>query len=166
MSEFKEIKTQEEFDAAIKDRLERAEKSARESAVKELNEKYADYETIKKQNGDYADEVSKLKESAKENETKLSENGKTIEELNSKIKAYETDSVKTRIGLENNLPYEMIKRINGTTEEEIKKDAEALAKFVGGGNSAPGFSGEPADGYAKDTKQKALRELAKGLKKE
>ena len=65
MGEFKVIETQEEFDALIKDRIERERKS--------ISEKYSDYEEIKKRNAEYEAQVSKLSEANKAFETKVSE---------------------------------------------------------------------------------------------
>ena len=98
--EFKKIETQEQFDEAIKDRLAREAKKY---------EGYMSPEDVAKLNDDFS---------------------KKIEELNNQIKRYETNSVKMRICLNNGLPFEMASRLTGTTEEEIQKDAEQLAKLM------------------------------------
>ena len=155
MGEFKVINTQEEFDAAIKDRIERERKS--------LSEKYSDYEDLKKKNTEYEAQVSKLSEANKAYETKASEYDRQISELSSKIKGYETDSAKTRIALEMGLPYEMANRLSGSTEEEIKKDAELLSKFVNRQNPAPTSSNEPQR-YSNDkNNDRAYKELARKI---
>ena len=155
MGEFKVINTQEELDALIKDRIDRERKS--------LSEKYSDYEELKKRNTEYEAQVSKLSEANKAYETKKSEYEKQIGELSSKIKGYETDSAKTRIALEVGLPYEMANRLSGSTEEEIRKDAEMLVKFVGKSNAAPSSSSEPQR-YSDDRNHNnAYKELAKSL---
>lgn len=155
MGEFKKIETQEEFDAAIKERLERERKT--------YSEKYSDYDAIKKQNADYEAQVSKLSEANKAFESKVSEYDKQIGELNSKIKSYETDSAKTRIALEKGLPYEMASRLNGTTEEEISKDADEMAKFIGKREPAPESSSEPQSYSKNRDNEQAYKELAKKL---
>ena len=155
MGEFKKIETQEELDALIKDRIERERKS--------ISEKYSDYEELKKKNTDYEAQVSKLSEANKAYETKASGYEKQISELSSKIKGYETDSAKTRIALEMGLPYEVAKRLNGSTEEEIKKDAESLAKFVSRQGSAPVSSTEPTS--YDNSKEASLKKLAKSMSK-
>lgn len=156
MGEFKTIETQEELDSVIKDRLERERKS--------LSEKYSDYDELKKKNAEYEAQVSKLSEANKTFETKTAEYDKQINELNSKIKGYETASAKTRIALATGLPYEMAERLSGTTEEEIKKDAETLAKFMGKKEAAPTASNEPAT-YEK-SKDEALRALVRNMSTE
>lgn len=102
--EFQPINTQEEFDARIADRLKRE------------RDKFADYDAIKASAAESGKRISELE--AKE------------KELTGRIRQYETDSAKTRIGLAAGLPYEMVSRLSGETEEEIKTDAEALAKLL------------------------------------
>lgn len=116
MSEsFKIIETQEQFDAMVKDRLERA----RESVRKE----YQDYESLKeKVNG-----FQKEKESY---ETKIASLTKSNEEITGKYKALETDSLKVKIALENGIPFEMANRLSGTDVDSITKDAKLLSGFV------------------------------------
>ena len=121
MSEFKPINTQEEFDVAISDRLKRE------------REKYADYDNLKTQNSSQAKKIEDLEKSLKDANDKIGGHQKTVDELNAKIKGYETDSAKTRIALAAGLPYEMASRLKGDTEDEIKKDAESLAKMMGPG---------------------------------
>lgn len=155
MGEFKVINTQEELDALIKDRIDRERKS--------LSEKYFDYEELKKRNTEYEAQVSKLSEANKAYEAKKAEYDKQIGELSSKIKGYETDSAKTRIALEVGLPYEMANRLSGSTEEEIRKDAEMLVKFVGKPNTAPSSSSEPQRYSDDKNHNNAYKELAKSL---
>lgn len=111
---FTPIMSQEAFDAAIADRLARE----RRTAVKP----YADYNAIKA-------DLAAAREA----------NGSLRDQLtaaNAKIKGYESDSAKTRIALEVGLPYGMASRLSGTTEEEIKADAKALAEMLGVGKPA------------------------------
>ena len=134
MGEFKAITTQEEFDAAIGERIKREKET--------LAKKYEGYlspaEIAEKEKTSKAaldDLKGKLEKAQKDAEG----HGKAMEELNAKLKGYETDSVKTRIAHETGLPYEMAKRLTGDTEEAIRKDAEALSKLVNasGNNEAP-----------------------------
>lgn len=117
--EFTPINTQEEFDERLRSRLERERNSIR----KELEQKYADYESIKTSLAESTQQLT-------DTQSKISGFESQIGELNNKVKKYETDSVKTRIGLENGLPMELISRISGDTEDEIKADAEKLAKLM------------------------------------
>lgn len=118
MSEFKIIETQEQLDKVISERLERQ----KSTFTKEL-EKYSDYEQIKSEN---ADLKGKLEEAENEKSTKDT----ALSELQEKVQKYESDSVKTRIVREFNLPYELVDRLKGDDEEAIKKDAESLSKIL------------------------------------
>lgn len=118
MPEFEAITTQEKFDEMIKERL------AREVS------KYKDYEEIKIAKETYEAQVRELT-------SKDAQYDQKINELNEKIKGYESASVKTRIALEKGLPFDLVDRLKGDDEEAIRKDAEALAKFIGGNVSTP-----------------------------
>ena len=116
MAEFEPILTQEAFDTAISQRLRR------------------ERETVRKEFADYDQTKTALADAQKKN----GEHEATIAELQKKIQGYETDSVKTRIALEKGIPLELRDRLTGTTEEEIRADAETLVKFlIKGEHKAP-----------------------------
>ena len=118
MSEFKTIETQEEFDAAIKARLDRNTKTVTD----EVKKSYEGYLS--------PDEVKKLNEQIASLNSQLTEKETAITDLTAKNKAYETASVKARIAREKGLPYELAERLSGESEEDIAADAESLAKFI------------------------------------
>ena len=124
MAEFTSITTQDEFDAAIGERLKRE----RETIAK----KYSDYDTLKNKVDDYEKQIAQLTREAAESAQKYAGYDKSLADLQAKIKGYETDSVKTRIAHETGLPYELAGRLNGEDEAAIRKDAEALSKLLGG----------------------------------
>lgn len=138
--EFKPIETQEALDAIIKSRLERNTKSVTDSVTAEITKKYEGYispEDAKKSADQIADLTGKLKDS----ETKVAD-------LTAKISAHEISSVKMKIALETGLPPALAERLNGSTEEELKKDAETLLQFA---KQAPGqhrLSPERAEGIS------------------
>ena len=145
MAEFTPIETQEQFDKMIASRLERAENKIRAE--------YSDYEAIKEANAKLTADFKALK--AENDGSKA-----TIAELNKKISGLETSQLRTRIGLEHNIPLEMISRLAGTTEEEIKADAETMAKFVTNNtHTAPLFNNESSG----DTEKAAYKNLLGGL---
>lgn len=143
MSEsFKIIETQEQFDAMVKDRLERA----RESVRKE----YQDYESLKeKVNG-----FQKEKESY---ETKIASLTKSNEEITGKYKALETDSLKVKIALENGIPFEMANRLSGTDVDSITKDAKLLSGFVSKTHQQPRRN--PEAGSSDDAYSSMLKKI-------
>lgn len=54
----------------------------------------------------------------------------TVNELTSKLRAYEADALKSRIAIESGLPYELAGRLSGDDEDSIRRDAEALSRFI------------------------------------
>lgn len=150
---FKVIETQEEFDEAIKKRIEQAKRSAIEP--------YADYEDIKKKNADYEDQIAKLSEQLTAQAEKTSATDATIGELEARIKQYETASVKTRIAHEFGLPYELANKLSGDDEETIRADAQNLSKFVVQ-PAAPLGNPEPTEGDPKKIAWHGLIENLKG----
>ena len=123
--EFTPITTQEQFDKAISDRIQRERaKYADYDQLKANAEKYKDYDVLKKKAESYDTDKQKWDDDLAKART-------TIADQASKIKGYETDSVKTRIAHEFGIPYEMAERLQGESEEDIRKDAEAMKKLIG-----------------------------------
>mgnify|MGYP003062856960 CR=1 FL=1 len=118
MSEFKPITTQEEFDAAIKERL------SREKA------KYSDYDQLKSRVTELETENVGLKSTIEANNQSKTDADKQLEEMQSQIAGYETASLRTRVALQYGLPYDLADRLQGTDEESFKADAERLAGYM------------------------------------
>ena len=118
MSDFKPITTQEEFDAAIKERLSR-EKT-----------KYSDYDQLKSRVTELETENVGLKSTIEASNQSKADSDKQLEEMQKQIAGYETANLRTRIALQNGLPYDLADRLQGTDEESFKADAERLASFI------------------------------------
>ena len=118
MSDFKPITTQEEFDAAIKERL------SREKA------KYSDYDQLKSRVTELETENVGLKSTIEANNQSKADADKQLEVLQNQIAGYETASLRTRVALQYGLPYDLADRLQGTDEDSFKADAERLASFV------------------------------------
>ena len=131
---FKEIKTQEEFDAAIKERLEREKAS--------LEKKYSDYDALKADaekyrefaGKDYEKTIKDLNEKLNTAQTTIAGNEEVVKQLTARAETAEQSVLKSKIAHEFKVPYELAGRLHGSNEEEIRKDAEILAKFVSGGD--------------------------------
>ncbi|WP_348920131.1 capsid assembly scaffolding protein Gp46 family protein [Enterococcus rotai] len=151
MSEFKEIKTQEEFNEAIKDRLERQKET--------IEKQYADYDQLKTRNAELETEVTGLQAAIEETGQATKVHEQTVAELNAKLADHETASLRTKIALQHGLPIDLADRIVGNDEASIKADAERLAAFVKPKDPiAPLKNTEPALGDGKDTAYKNLLE--------
>ncbi len=134
--------TQEEVNRIISERLTKE----REANVK----KYGDYDDLKAKCGTYEKELSDMKAA----------NEAQIAELQSKAKEYEISSVKMRIALETGLPYDLAQRLQGETEDDIRKDAESLANYA----KQPVAPPRTTEQGSTDPHQNALREMVRSLK--
>ena len=155
MAEFTAITTQEEFDARIKDRMERFAKKF---------EGFVSPDEVEKIRNDYDSQITALNKTVEDNAKKYSNFEKQLKERDDKISAYETGSTKTRIAHEKGLPYESIAFLQGSDEESISKSADALKAMLGSNRlSSPSKSSEPTD---IDSKSVSMKKLLNGLKGE
>lgn len=151
MSEFKIIETQEQFDAAIGDRLKREGEKVRKEfegflSPEAVSKKYEGWMSPEQEKEKYKNHLSP-EDAAKKDAI---------------IKKHETNSAKMRIAHEMGLPYDAVGFIQGEDEEGIKKSAEALKGLVGAGNVPPLASLGGGDGSA----DAGLKNVLKGLKGE
>lgn len=118
MSEFKIIETQEELDSIVKERIRRE------------REKYSDYDELKKRVSELETENSALKSTVEDDKQTRAGLDAQITDLQGKVSNYETASLRTRIALQNGLPYDLADRLQGTDEASLTADAERLAGFM------------------------------------
>ena len=126
MAEFKPITTQEEFEAAIRERVDR------------VNAKYADYEELKKKAGESESlrkslesanaEVEKLKSAAKSTAEVLANHDKEVGTLKERAEKAEKSLLQRTVAEEAGLPASLASRLTGNTEAEMKEDAKNLAQ--------------------------------------
>lgn len=148
--EFKAIETQEALDAVIKDRLARNTRTVTEEVTKKF-EGWVSPGDAKKS----ADQIAQLT-------AKVAELNQQITELTAKSTAAELGALRQRIAHETGLPFELADRLNGSTEEELRKDAEVFAKFAAPQPApSPAFSPEQPVGTAQNA---AFLALANDLK--
>lgn len=136
--------TQAELDVIIADRLKREK------------EKYKDYAELKK----LAEEYQKVKESqmseTEKLQAKLAEYERQLLEKEREAAEARLESLKLKVLDEMGLPKAWASRIFGTTEEEIKQDAEELKKLLGtpgkpvGGGTNPANSGNQAQVFTRE----------------
>lgn len=150
---FEIIDTQEKFDAAISERLRRERET--------VGKKYADYDDIKQKVSEYEKRLGAMTKQAEEDAKKYQGYDTKIADMQEKIKGYETASVKTRIAHETGIPFELAGRLSGSTEDEIRKDAETLSKYIGGAKKTAPLRN--ADSGTDDSKTSALRAFTASL---
>lgn len=146
MAEFTPINTQEELNAVLGPRLARE----RETIEKQYSGRIAVYDK----------QITELKGKLDDAGKQSAASAQQLTELQAKVKGYETDSVKTRIALETGLPWQMAGRLNGDTEEAIRKDAETLKGMMKSQTPTAPLAREPVPA---DANKAALMELAKKL---
>ena len=158
MAEFTVIETQEQLDEVIKDRLARSEKK--------WQEKYSGYlspDDVKAKTEDLQKKIDELGNSLNSANEKAKADAEAIASLEAKNKSYETASVKSRIAHEVGIPFELANKLSGETEDDIRKDAEALKPYVTQKHVAPLRNPESSDPHA-DPVRDGLKKLSESLK--
>lgn len=156
--EFKIIESQEQFDAAIKGRLER-ERIKYTDQISELTQK------LEAQANESQKQISELNQALTASKEEKEAFNQTLAERDEKIKQYELHSAKTQIAHELGLSFEAVNFLQGSNEEEIRKSAESLKELVGT-KTAP-LAGEVLiTDTKKDAKDVALRSMLHDLRKE
>ena len=148
MSDFKVIETQEQLDGIVKDRVARVEK--------QTAEKFAGYlspEQVEEKMSDLNKKIEEMGNSLNSANDKAKADAEALASLEAKVKGYETASVKSRVAHEVGIPYELANKLSGETEEDIRKDAEALKPFVAQKTTAPLRNPEAGD-PGKSTREK------------
>lgn len=162
MAEFTPITSQEQFEAALKDRLTRE----RESSAKKY-EGYTSPEDLKKITDDYAKQIADLTSASEASQKKYAKYDEEIAARDAKIKGYETASLKTRVAHEEGLAFEFSTRLTGETEDEIRADAKALVHLIGSQKktTVPSFTSEKdSEIGTNDAKREALRSVLRNMK--
>lgn len=149
------IETQEQFDAAISERLRRD----RESYAKRF-EGWKSPEDIQALTEDLKARIKSLEDAAAATQQTLAEKDAAIAEG----AKYRTDLEKTRIALAAGLKLDYADRLRGETADDWKKDAEALAKdFAAARVTAPLGNPDPIPADTATTRQKFADWMAESL---
>ena len=166
MADFIPINTQDEFDEKIKERLARE----RATITKQFEEKYADYDQIKKDRDAFSSQIEGLQKTAKENADKITGLEADLAKANEKASGLELENLKTQIALDKGLPMDLRGRLNGTTKEELEKDADSLKGIFSAQNrkDLPGFQqlGSGSDSFESTgtvNKDRAMQKFEKSL---
>ena len=124
MADFKVINTQEEFDAAIKERLDRAGKKIRE----EYNG-WTSPEGLKELTDKHQEEIQKLTEAHSKDLEKYAGYEERFTEQTNRIHELEISALKVRIATEMQLPLGAAEFLQGDDEKSIAESAEKLKKL-------------------------------------
>lgn len=151
--EFVPIETQEQFDAMVKDRVERAKKSA----AKEFETQLKDLEQLKESVTAKETEIDTLKAKITDLEAEKKTNGESYQSMQKELSQVKLSALKQRIAIDAGIPLEMADRLNGEDEESIKEDAEKVKGFLGAKHVAPSFKTEEVP---TDPTEAGFREMA------
>ena len=151
--EFTPIETQEQFDAMVKDRVERAKKSA----AKEFETQLKDLEQLKESVTAKETEIDTLKAKITDLEAEKKTNGESYQSMQKELSQVKLSALKQRIAIDAGIPLEMADRLNGEDEESIKEDAEKVKGFLGAKHVAPSFKTEEVP---TDPTEAGFREMA------
>lgn len=152
---FKVINTQEEFDEAIKERLDRAVKKY---------EGYKSPEEVEQLETSYKEKLEGFKDFISQdefNKTK-SELEKQVASLTAENGTLKTNALKESIAEKAGLPRGFASRLSGTTEEELTKDAESLSGMFKSSHVLP-MAGQDTQTNKSDAKRSALENLVKKM---
>lgn len=158
MADFKVIETQEQFDTAIKERIERAEKNA-EKRVREEFAEWSSPDALKNINAKHSEEIKALNEKYSKELEKYSGYDEKFKEQESKIHDLEIGALKTRIASEKGLSFDAVEFLHGDNEESIRSSADKLAN-LSGRSHAFGFT-KNTEEKPGDPKEEAFREIAR-----
>ena len=151
--EFTPIETQEQFDQMVKDRVERAKKSA----AKEFETQLKDLEQLKESVTAKETEIGTLKAKLTDLEAEKKTNGESYQSMQKELSQVKLSALKQRIAIDAGIPLEMADRLNGEDEESIKADAEKVKGFWGAKHVAPSFKTEEVP---TDPAEAGFREMA------
>ena len=151
--EFTPIETQEQFDAMVKERVERAKKST----AKEFETQLKDLEGIKEQLISKDSEIEALKAKITDFEGAKKANEESFNSMQKELSELKLKALKTNVAIEAGLPADLADRLTGEDEEALKADAEKLAPFVGSKKVAPSFKTEEVP---TDPAEAGFREMA------
>lgn len=161
MSDFKVIETQEELDKIIKKRLEQKERE-----VAGIYKDYLSPEDVQSMKDDYEKQIQDANKLVEDAKAKLQTFDETVSKLTKRAEAAEVSNLKTKVAIDNNVPIKLASRLVGTTEEELKADAQLLLEGLGtnpSGSSAPPLHLGGQSGSQPNTIDAAMAQFASQL---
>lgn len=98
--------------------------------INQTNELKTKIESLQAENKSLNEQLKSFNGVSEENQKTINELNTTIEELNGKLSAYELTNLKTQVAINHGIPYNLANRLQGSTEEELKADAQNLSSFI------------------------------------
>lgn len=157
--EFTPIETQEQFDAMVQGRVERAKKSA----AKEYEAQLKDLESTKEELTAKVAEIETLNAKIAGFESEKKESEERFGSMQKELSSVKLAALKQRIAIEEGVPLEMADRLAGEDEDSVREDAQKVKGFIGVKRVAPSFNSNNAP---TDPKKEGYRLMAQMMKKE
>lgn len=157
--EFTPIESQEQFDAMVKERVERAKKSA----AKEFETQLKDLEGIKEQLTSKEEEITALKAKIGDFESEKKSNEESYQSMQKELSELKLKALKTRIAHELNVAA-FADDLKGDDEESIRESAKSYAEKAEETHKAnsktvqPSY--KPSDNVPTDPAEAGFREMA------
>lgn len=124
-------------------------------------EGYMSPDDLKSHDAELNKQIADLTKALEDSNKKIEGFTADIADKDSKIKHYESHSVKTRIAHETGLGYDAIDFLKGDDEDSIRNSAEALKSLMGS-KVAPPVVNEPPIEH-KDSSREAAKKLVQSL---
>ena len=140
MSEFKIIETQEEFDRMIQKRL-----AQKEAEVSKKFEGYLSPDDVQKLRADYDGKLVQAQTDLEAMTAKVAAHDQEVADLTARAVKAETSLLKGEVANKHGIPLELAGRLIGDTKEDLEKDAESFASFMGPKSAPPLRSNDPAN---------------------
>ena len=121
--------------------------------------KPADYDDLKTEKANLEQQLSDLQKTLSTKEEEFSNYESNLGELQKEVETYKLKDLKTSIAVQAGIPLELAGRLSGSTEEEIKADAEKIAGFVNKKQPLPLKPSEPDVNNEKREMEQMLDEL-------
>lgn len=139
MSEFKAIETQEEFDRMIQKRL-----AQKEAEVSKKFDGYLSPDDVQKLRADYDGKLAQAQTDLEAMTAKVAAHDQEVADLTARAVKAETSLLKGEVANKHGIPLELAGRLIGDTKEDLEKDAESFASFMGPKSAPPLRSNDPA----------------------
>lgn len=134
-----------------------------EEAMQEINQEFPKNAVPKETYNNLASEKKQLDLDIASKDTQIEEFQKLdVEALQQEAEKYKLENLKINIASQANIPLELAGRLSGSTEEEIKADAEKLAGFVNKKQPLPLKPTEPTV----DDKDAGLKNMLSNMNKQ
>lgn len=117
MSNFEEIKSQEQLDKIISERLKRQK------------EKYADYDELLEFKKNSESRFNVLNDEIEQKNREIAQKDKSIDVLKNDYESLKLKNLKVKVAMKNGIPYDLASRLRGSNEDELTEYCRSLKGY-------------------------------------